>query len=113
MLPEKQRLKISRSRGVTWADKKELYAPLFKMIYRLGQPANPPKLGFIVSGKLGGSAKRNLVRRRFSEAAHHRLEKFPNGAEVVIIASKAAAEADYEEICTGLDKVLPKVHWGR
>ena len=113
MLPEKFRLKINQGRRLAGADKKELYTPLFKLVYRFGPAADPPKLGFIVSGKLGGSAKRNLIKRRFSEAVSHRLEKFPNGAEFIIIASKSAAEADYEEICACLDKVLPKIYRGR
>jgi ribonuclease P protein component len=111
MLPEKFRLKINRKIRA-WAGKRELYSPLFKIVYRFGDPKNPPKLGFIVSGKTGRSAERNLVKRRLAEAARQRLEKIPSGAEILIIAAKAAARAKYEEIGACFDKVLPKIRRG-
>ena len=111
MLPAKFRLKIQSGKKAVWRDKKELYTPHFKMIYRAGEMDNPPKIGFIVSGKVGRAAQRNRLRRRLSEAVRSRIENFPSGIEVLVIGNKNAPEVSYEEVCTSLDRILPKIHF--
>lgn len=113
MLPKEFRLKINQARTKAWVNKKEFYTPVFKIVQRFANPHASPKIGFIVSGKTGKAAERNRARRLLCEAIRERLEKFPAGSEFLIIAGKRAAEADYEEISTFLDQVLPKIHRGR
>jgi ribonuclease P protein component len=108
MLPAKHRLKIKSGKSLVWKDKKEAYTPLFKVIYRLRAGDELPKVGFIVSGKVGTAVTRNRVRRLLSEGVRNRIRKFPNGSEILIIANKETGEVSYEEICNSLDKFLSK-----
>ncbi|OGY22148.1 MAG: ribonuclease P protein component [Candidatus Woykebacteria bacterium GWB1_45_5] len=110
MLPGKFRLKINQARKEGWPDKKDLYTPAFKLIYRFKEGENQPKIGFIVPGKLGKNARRNRIRRLLAEVVLSRLEKFPPGIEVLVIAGKGATEAKHEELSAFLDQVLPKIY---
>ena len=109
MLPAKFRLKIKSGTRIGGRDKKELYTPYFKTIYRIGERSDPPKVGFIVSGKVGNATKRNRLRRLLSEAVRGRIEKLPNGFEGLVVSNQNTGDADYEKICACLDKVLSKI----
>lgn len=50
------------------------------------------RVGLTVSGKVGGSAVRNLVKRRLREAVRHELSSLP-AVDVVIVARASAVDA--------------------
>lgn len=109
MLPKEFRLKINPSKTKSWTNKKEFYTPAFKLVIRFGNQEATPRIGFIVSGKMGKSVERNKIRRQLTEAVRQRLEKFPSRSEVLIIARKDATRKKYEEVSAFLDQVLPKI----
>ena len=80
------------------------------MTYHFKNKVDQPKIGFIVSGRVGKAATRNRFRRLLSEAAQARVEKFPRGIEVLVIANKITREVNYEEVGSLFDKVLSKIH---
>lgn len=111
MLPEKHRLKINRVRSRSWVNKRELYTPFFKVIFHLKEGnGDSPRIGFIIGGKIKSAVKRNRIRRIFAEAARGKIKEFPRSSETLIITSKKAGEANYEDINSWVNKSLSKLH---
>ncbi|MCH7541570.1 ribonuclease P protein component [Patescibacteria group bacterium] len=111
MLPKEFRLKINEAKNERWGHKRNIYTPLFKVIYRFNKNSTgTPRIGFIVSGKVGGSIQRNRVRRVLSEAVWKRISEFPNQVEIIIISIQGVEKASHEEISDQLNKVLSKIN---
>lgn len=53
------------------------------------------RLGLTVSTKVGGAVVRNRVKRRLREIYRQNRANWPEGMDIVIIARKAAADAEY------------------
>jgi len=53
------------------------------------------RFGFIVSKKVGGAVRRNLIRRRLKAACHEALGEGAGSVDVVIRALPSAAVADW------------------
>jgi ribonuclease P protein component len=53
------------------------------------------RFGFIVSKKVGGAVRRNLIRRRLKAACHEVLGEGAGGVDVVVRALPSAAVADW------------------
>lgn len=53
------------------------------------------RVGFTVSTKVGDSVRRNRVKRWLREIYRHERDSMPEGVDLVIIAKRGAAEADY------------------
>ena len=109
MLPAKFRLKINQARSYSWTNKEQVYTPLFKLVYRFGNRGALPKIGFIVSGKIGKATERNRVRRMLVAAVKDKLEGFPNQIEAIIIGNQKVKNAGYEEISDFLGQALSKI----
>lgn len=56
------------------------------------------RFGFIVSKKVGGAVRRNLVRRRLKAACHEVLGDGFGGVDIVVRALPSAAAADWEAL---------------
>lgn len=111
MLPSRYRLKINEAKSHTWKDKKYIYTPLFKLVYRINQrEQREPKIGFIVSGKMHSAVKRNRLRRLLSEAAGEKIDRFPKGTEAVFISRSRNNQESYEDVSHWIDKALSKVY---
>ena len=110
-MPKKFRLKINKAGSEKWPNKKSIYTPLFKFIYRYDERAlETPKIGFIVSGKVGKAAERNRARRLLTEAVWEKIREFPLQTEVIIIGNKGLDKANHEEISDQINKILSKVN---
>jgi len=53
------------------------------------------RFGFIVSKKVGGAVRRNLIRRRLKAACHEALGEGADSVDVVVRALPSAAAADW------------------
>jgi len=56
------------------------------------------RFGFIVSKKVGGAVRRNLVRRRLKAVCHEALTDGVRGVDVVVRALPGAAEAEWDDL---------------
>ncbi|MCW2867691.1 MAG: ribonuclease protein component [Marmoricola sp.] len=79
---------------------------------QLAQPAQPSRVGFVVSKAVGNAVVRNRVKRRLRHLALARLPLLPAGARVVVRALPPAAAAAYADLGTELDRCLTKVGVG-
>ena len=56
------------------------------------------RVGFTVSAKLGGAVTRNRIRRRLRELYRLHEAEFRAGAELVVVARKSAAGAQWRQL---------------
>jgi ribonuclease P protein component len=64
-----------------------------------------PRVGFVISGKVGDAVRRNLLRRRLRHLLRARLEAMP-AADLVVRALPGAAELTFAELEALLDDGL-------
>lgn len=69
-------------------------------------PTRPPRVGFVVSGAVGGSVVRHRVVRRLRHLVRDRLPVLPPGSDVVVRAQPPAATASSAELAEALDRSL-------
>lgn len=61
-------------------------------------PADPARVGFVVSKGVGGAVVRNRVKRRLREAMRAHVGDLPDGALAVVRALPASRDARYPEL---------------
>jgi len=69
----------------------------------------PPRVGFVVSRAVGGAVVRNRTKRRLRALVANRLDRFPDGLDVVVRVNPAAAGATSAELARSLDPLVDKV----
>lgn len=77
----------------------------------LKNPLNVTRLGITVSSKVGNAVLRNRIRRRLREILRQRRHWFPEGLDLVLIATSRARTADFESLnraCMGLASRLKR-----
>lgn len=62
---------------------------------RSRESGSEARFGFIVSKKVGGAVRRNLIRRRLKAACHEALGEGASGVDVVVRALPSAAVAEW------------------
>jgi ribonuclease P protein component len=72
-------------------------------------PADPPRVGFVVTKAVGGSVERNRVRRRLRHLVRERLTDLPPASELVVRALPPAATASSAELGIELSRCLQRV----
>ena len=73
--------------------------------HRPGPPADP-RVGFVVSGKVGNAVVRHRITRRLRALVRPRLAELPPGTDVVVRAMPAAAAASSAELGVDLASAL-------
>jgi ribonuclease P protein component len=68
----------------------------------------PPRVGFVVSKAVGGSVVRHRVARRLRALVATRLDRLPDGADLVVRAQPPAAGATSAELGAALDQMLAR-----
>ncbi|MEX0617239.1 MAG: ribonuclease P protein component [Candidatus Woykebacteria bacterium] len=106
MLSAKHRLNLSKNRFRT-ADK-SFSSSFFKLLIKKGA-GEGPKIGFIVSGKIGKAVTRNRVKRLLSEILAKRIEAIPKDLSLIFIAFPASKDKSYEELEAETEKILNKL----
>ncbi len=95
----------------------------FRRLYRRGKSDSGPyvavyfhrngkninRLGITTGGKIGNAVTRNLVRRRISEAYRISEARFKKGYDIVVVARKQAAPAEYKLIEADMMRVMKKL----
>jgi ribonuclease P protein component len=71
-----------------------------------GSEPEPPRVGVIVSRRVGPAVVRNRVKRRLRHLIVPRLGSLPAGSLVVIRANPAAATAAWRDLAADLDSSL-------
>ena len=69
----------------------------------------PPRVGFVVSKAVGTAVVRNRTKRRLRALAWERIDRIPDGTDVVIRANPPAAQADSTSLAQEIDRLLPRV----
>jgi ribonuclease P protein component len=73
------------------------------------RPAQPAKVGFIVSRAVGTAVIRNRVKRRLRVVVREHLDALPAGSLFVVRANPAAATARQVDLAADLDLVLKRL----
>ena len=79
-----------------------------------GVPEHPSadrraRVGFVVAKAVGGAVIRNRTKRVLRHLVAARLDRIPQGCDVVVRANPAAAEASTAELAAELDRALDTV----
>ena len=69
----------------------------------------PARVGFVVAKAVGGAVIRNRTKRVLRHLVAARLDRIPQGCDVVVRANPAAAEASTAELAAELDRALDTV----
>lgn len=69
-------------------------------------PHEEPRVGFVVSGKVGNAVVRHRVTRRLRALVRAQLGELPSGTDVVVRALPAAATASSAELGVDLRSAL-------
>ncbi len=70
--------------------------------------ALPPRVGFVVSKRVGSAVTRNLVKRRLRALARQRVASLPGSSTLVVRALPSAAHASYAALGADLDRALSR-----
>ena len=113
MLPARSRLReradfatVVRGSGSVRAGSRLLVVHATTADARTG---HPPRVGFVVSRAVGGAVVRNRTKRRLRALVAARLDRLPEGTDVVVRANPAAGSASSEELAAALDPLWDKV----
>ena len=113
MLPAPNRLRsradftsVVRSSGGRRAGSRLLVVHAIRTDARVGLP---PRVGFVVSGAVGGAVVRNRTKRRLRGLVAARLNGIPTGLDLVVRANPPAGAATSRELEGALDPLLHKV----
>jgi ribonuclease P protein component len=66
------------------------------------------RFGFIVVRQLGSAVIRNRIKRRLRAVVRQQLDDLRPGYDVVIIARKPAAQADFQALSGAVSKLLER-----
>jgi ribonuclease P protein component len=72
-------------------------------------PADPPRVGFVVNKAVGNAVLRNRVHRRLRAVLATRLTDLPAGSLTVVRALPASATASYDELEADVDGALRRL----
>jgi ribonuclease P protein component len=108
VIPRDHRLDLSREFRFLKKDGNAINTPYFTLIYRL-TGSNGPRVGFIVSNKIGTSVRRNRVRRILRSVVQDQLTQISQKVEMVLIAKSWPEGIGYEAVSTEFNKILPKI----
>jgi ribonuclease P protein component len=96
MLPARERLRRARDFKRVYAAKRAVVHPLMVLYTR--PTVSGRRIGFSVSKKIGGSVKRNRVKRRLREACLEAGPVLKDGFDAILVARSRLTKASYPEI---------------
>ena len=106
MLPKKYRLNLAKGRFKSGDN--QVSDKYFKIIVKKGRSVGP-KIGFIVSSKVGNAVTRNRVRRSLSASVEKNIDTIPGDNHLIFIAYPQSASAKLGEINDSVSKAIVKI----
>ena len=106
MLPKNYRLNITKERFKRGDN--QVSDKYFKIIVKKGRIVGP-RIGFIVSSKVGNAVTRNKVRRSLSAAVEKNIEEIPSDIHLIFIAYPQSSSAKPVEINDSVSRALTKI----
>jgi ribonuclease P protein component len=103
MLPRPQRLRSNQQFQRVYRSGRSWAHPL-AVLHVLPAPSGR-RLGVSVSKKVGNAVTRNRVRRRIRAIARELLPTWRQGAEAVVVARAAAADAEFAALAQALSEL--------
>ena len=107
MLPKKYRLNLNKQRF--FRGEIEYSSPFFKILKR-SSSGTEPKIGFIISGKVGKAVTRNKIHRLLAQSIINNIDRIPKTALLILIAFPKIVEINAgrieEEVSKGLLKLF-------
>lgn len=97
MLAKHHRLKRSQDFQAAW-QRGDHYRGRLLSLNVLANHLPHSRFGFVVSSKVGNAVTRNRIKRRLREIVRTQLSVLANGYDVVIIAHRPTAQADYHAL---------------
>jgi ribonuclease P protein component len=105
MLPSAARLKRRSDFGRVYGRRRSSATDLIVMYVMPGTGVST-RVGFSVSGKLGGAVIRNRTKRRISEAVRLVLPRITGIWDIVIVAKRNSVEAGFTDIQAAIETLL-------
>ena len=109
MLPAQFRLKLPPKWNRNYPDIK-VNTTLFKIIAKNNEEGINPKVGFIISTKVGKAVLRNRTRRKLEGLLLPILKDSKSKLEVVFIVYPTCVKSSDEEISSQINQALSKIH---
>jgi len=106
MLPKKHRLNLNKQRF--FRGEIEYSSPFFKILKRNGSGIGP-KIGFIISGKVGKAVTRNKIRRLLAQSIINNIDRIPKTSLLILIAFPKIAGINADRIEEEVNKGLLKL----
>jgi len=106
MLPKKYRLNLTKGRFKRGDN--QVSDRYFKIIVKRDRAVGP-KIGFIVSSKVGNAVTRNKVRRSLSDAVEKNIETIPGNNHLIFIAYPQSSSAKSSELSNSVSRALEKI----
>lgn len=91
------------SKGTSCADR-------YLVLYKLSNNEDCSRLGITVSGKVGKAVVRNKIKRRIKETVRLCPRPIKANFDIVILARKPAAQADYASLQNSVMRLLEKAN---
>ncbi|MDI6873504.1 ribonuclease P protein component [Candidatus Solincola sp.] len=68
------------------------------VIFALPNPEGPTRIGISVTRRVGGSVRRNRIKRRIREAVWRNASLLPRGVDMVILAGAKCYDTEFNRI---------------
>lgn len=107
MLPSSARLRRRSDFGKVYGRRRS-YATDLIVVYAVPGSGSTTRVGFSVSGKLGGAVVRNRIKRVLSEAVRPLLPRMTGVWDIVIVAKRNSVGASFVDIQADLKRLFTR-----
>ncbi len=88
-------------RGKSWSNR-------WFVLYALPGAGAHSRCAVIVGKRVGKAVVRNRLKRRLREIVRHRIDRIEGSWDIVFIARKGAADADFSQSAAAVDQLLER-----